>query len=136
MPNTSAVVLAALVAWTLLLVVVMEGLRIRYLAAGVVTATALRPDNSNLPPFMQRLARAHANCVESFPVIGGTLIVALLANGTALTDPLAPWLLGARVVQSSLHVASGGTVTTNLRFAAFAAQVAIVAYWLWVLLAR
>src|SRR3990170_2911343 len=60
----------------------------------------------DIHPFMQRLARAHANCIESFPIIGGLLVVALLTNRADVTDALAPWLLLARLLQSSIHVIS------------------------------
>jgi len=53
---------------------------------------------------------------------------------TAATDPLAPWLLGARVLQSSIHLASTSVVAVNARFAAFMLQVAIAVYWVWALL--
>jgi len=136
MQNASASVLTALIAWTMFLLILMEGLRVRFLVTKTVAANEIRPDNSNLPPFMQRLARAHANCIESFPIIGGLLLVALLTNRADVTDALAPWLLVARLVQSSIHVASTNLVASYLRFIAFAVQMAIAVYWLWGLLAR
>lgn len=136
MDNPSAFVLTALIAWTLFLLALMEGLRIRFLVAKSVAANEFRPDNANLPPFMQRLARAHANCIESFPIIGGLLVVALLTHRTGVTDALAPWLLAARVLQSSIHMASTSLLAANLRFMAFAVQMTIAAYWLWRLFAE
>jgi uncharacterized MAPEG superfamily protein len=136
MQTSSAFVLTAVIAWTLFLVLLMEGLRTRFLVAGTVAPNAFRSDNSNLPPYMQRLARAHANCVESFPVIGGALIVALLTGRTGVTDGLAPWLLVARLMQSSIHVVSTGVLASYLRFFAFVVQMAIAVYWLCLLLAR
>lgn len=136
MQNASVSVLAALIAWTLFLLIVMEVLRTRFLLTRTVAANEFRPDNSNLPPHMQRLARAHANCIESFPIIGGLLVVALLINRTDVTDALAPWLLLARVLQSSFHVVSGSVLASWLRFIAFAVQMAIAVYWLFGLLAR
>jgi hypothetical protein len=136
MQLASASVLTALIAWTLFLLILMEGLRIRFLVAGTVAANELRPDNSNLPPFMQRLARAHANCIESFPIIGGLLVVALLTDRAGVTDALAPWLLLARLLQSTIHMASTNMLAANLRFVAFAVQMAIAVYWTWALLAR
>ena len=135
MQNVSATVLTALIAWTLFLLILMELLRTRFLANRSVAANEFKPDNSNLPPHMYRLARAHANCVESFPIFGGLLIVALLTNRTGVTDYLAPWLLVARVLQSSIHFVSTSVPAAWLRFLAFAAQVAIAVYWLWALLA-
>lgn len=135
MGNASAFVLTALISWTLLLLIVMEALRTRFLFAKAIAANEFKPDNSNLPPFMQRLARAHANCVESFPIIGGLLVVALLTDRTSVTDLLAPTLLVARLVQSSIHIASTSVLAAYLRFLAFVVQVVIAVYWAWELLA-
>ncbi|MBL8288434.1 MAG: MAPEG family protein [Rubrivivax sp.] len=130
----SAVALAGLLGWTLLLIVWMEAARVAWVARGRVAANEFRPDNANLSPFMQRLARAHANCIEGLPLFGGLLLLALATQRSALTDPLAPWLLAARVVQSSVHVASTSVPAVNLRFAAFCVQLAIAARWTWGLL--
>jgi uncharacterized MAPEG superfamily protein len=130
MDHVSLNVLLGFVAWTLILLIVMEALRARLVATGAIASNAFRPDNANLSPFMQRLARAHANCVESLPVFATLLIAALITGRSAVTDPLAPWLLAARVVQSGAHLSSGGAFATNLRFAAFVVQIAIAVWWL------
>jgi uncharacterized MAPEG superfamily protein len=136
MQDASTFVLTGLIAWTLFLVIVMEVLRTRFLLTKTVGANEFRPDNSNLPPYMQRLARAHANCVESFPIIGGLLVVALLTSRADVTNALAPWLFLARLLQSSIHAASTNVIASWLRFIAFAIQMAIAVYWAWGLLAR
>lgn len=135
MTHASATVLTALIAWALLLVVLMEVLRGRLVATKAIASNEFKPDNSNLSPFMQRLARAHANCVEGLPIFGGLLVVALLTNRAGITDPLAPWLLAARVMQSTTHLASLSVLAVNVRFLAFVVQIAIAAYWSWALLA-
>jgi uncharacterized MAPEG superfamily protein len=135
MVNASAFVLTALIAWTLFLLILMEALRTRFLFAKVIAANEFKPDNSNLPPFMQRLARAHANCVESFPIFGGLLVVALITDRTGVTDWLAPTLLAARLIQSSIHIASISVPAAYLRFLAFVVQLVIAVYWAWELLA-
>jgi uncharacterized MAPEG superfamily protein len=134
--NATALVLTLFIAWTLLLLVVMEVLRSRLVVTGRMAPNAFQPDNANLSPFMQRLARAHANCLESLPVFGGLLVVALVTGRAGITDPLAPWLLAARVIQSSIHLASLSPAAVTARFSAFAVQMAIGAYWVWALLAR
>ena len=53
-----------------------------------------------------------------------------------MTDPLAPWLLGARIVQSGIHLASTSVAAVNARFTAFAVQMAIAVYWAWALIVR
>jgi uncharacterized MAPEG superfamily protein len=122
------------IGWALLLLVVMEILRSHLVLTGRARSNEFKPDNSNISPFMHRLARAHANCVESLPLFGGLLLVALATGHAEATDPLAPWLLGARVVQSSIHLASTSVAAVNARFAAFVVQMAIALYWVWALL--
>lgn len=134
MSSPTAFALTGFIAWTLALLLLMEALRVGLVATKQVPANAFRPDNSNLSPFMQRLARAHANCLEGLPIFGGLMLVALISNRAHLTDPLAPVLLGARLVQSVAHLASLSVVAVNIRFAAFAVQMAIAAYWAWRLL--
>ena len=132
--TTSALILTLFLAWTLLLLVVMDVLRSYLVVMGRVRSNEFKPDNSNISPFMQRLARAHANCTESLPVFGGLLLVALVTNRTEITDALAPWLLGARVIQSGIHLASTSVIAVNARFTAFAVQMGIGVYWTWGLL--
>ena len=134
MTSASVAVLTALIVWALALLVLMEILRARLVATKSIASNEFKPDNANLSPFMQRLARAHANCVEGLPIFGGLLVVALLTNRAGVTDPLAPWLLAARLVQSVDHLSSLTVVAVNVRFSAFAVQLAIAAYWSWALL--
>jgi len=127
--TTSFTVLIGLVAWTLALLILMEAKRGLLVMNKTVPSNSFQPDNANLSPFMQRLARAHANCVESLPVFGILLLAALVTGRSGITDPLAPWLLVARVVQSCIHVASLSVAAVNARFAAFAVQIAIASWW-------
>ena len=135
MSSPSTIALTAFIAWTLLLLALMEVMRTRLVMRGKVPANGFTPDNANLSPFMQRLARAHANCVESLPVFGGLLLVAVAAGRTSITDPLAWWLLGARVFQSLVHLVSVSSAAVTIRFSAFAVQLAIGLYWAFSLLA-
>ena len=107
----------------------MEVIRSRLVFAGQVAANGFNPENSNLSPFMQRLARAHANCLEGLPIFGGLMLVAVMAGKSSFTDPLACILLGARIVQSSIHLASTSPAAVTARFVAFAVQVGIAVYW-------
>ncbi|MEZ5608265.1 MAG: MAPEG family protein [Burkholderiaceae bacterium] len=84
----------------------MEVLRTRLVVAGRVPANGFDPGNSQLSPFMQRLARAHANCLEGLPIFGGLLLLAVVAGRSAVTDPLALVLLAARLLQSVVHLIS------------------------------
>lgn len=121
--------LLGFIAWTLFLLVLMEGIRSWLVLSGAVPANGFNPENSNLSPFMQRLARAHANCLEGLPVFGGLMLLAVVADRATVTDPLACVLLAARVVQSLIHLASTSPVAVTARFTAFGVQMAIAVYW-------
>ena len=127
--TTTLTALTGFIAWTLCLLILMELIRSKMVLTKEIAANRFQPDNANLSPFMQRLARAHANCLEGLPVFGGLMLVAVAAGQTAVTDALAPLLLGARIVQSSLHLSSLSVMAVTLRFVAFAVQVGIAAYW-------
>jgi len=134
--NTTLTALTGFIAWTLFLLVLMEVIRSKLVVTKAVPANGFRPDNANLTPFMQRLARAHANCLEGLPVFGGLMLVAVVAGKSAVTDPLAYTLLSARVLQSIIHLASLSEAAVSARFLAFAVQMGIAVYWTFVLLTR
>jgi len=127
--NPTLGALTGFVSWTLLLLVLMEGIRTKLVATKAVPANGFTPDNANLSPFMQRLARAHANCLEGLPIFGGLMLIALVAGKPSVTDPLAYVLLAARIIQSLIHLSSTSRVAVSLRFSAFAVQMAIGLYW-------
>jgi len=133
--SRSVIVLTLFIAWALFLLVLMEAIRAHPVVTGRVRSDAFKRDNAGISPFMERLARAHANCVESLPLFGGLLMVAIATGRSGVTDPLAPWLLAARFFQSSIHLASTRVAAINARFAAFVVQMAIAVYWVWALLA-
>lgn len=127
--------LTGFIAWSLALLLLMEAIRSWQVVTREVPANGFCPDNSNLSPFMQRLARAHANCLEGLPIFGGLMLVAVAAGQSALTDPLAYVLLAARILQSLIHLASTSATAVTLRFTAFAVQMGIAAWWAVLLLA-
>jgi len=134
MSTPTAHALTGFIAWSLALLVLMEVLRSRLVLTKAVPANGFNPDNSNLSPFMQRLARAHANCIEGLPLFGGLMLVAMVTGRTAVTDPLAFVFLGARIVQSCIHLGSLSPTAVTLRFTAFAVQMTIAVYWVFKLL--
>ncbi len=127
--NPTLTALTGFVAWALLLLVLMEVIRSKLVFTGEIPANGFVPDNSNLSLFMQRLSRAHANCLEGLPIFGGLMLIAVLAGKPAVTDSLAYVLLGARIVQSLIHLASLSATAVTLRFLAFSVQMLIAVYW-------
>ena len=82
-----------------------------------------------MSPFSNRLCRAHANCYESFPILGGLLLLAIATNNTAITDGLAYYLIGARILQSSTQLASASNAAVQIRFVFFVVQIGIAIWW-------
>jgi uncharacterized MAPEG superfamily protein len=127
--SASLFALLGFVTWALALLVLMELIRCKLVLTGEVVANGFNPENTNLSPFMQRLARAHANCLEGLPIFGGLLLVAVLAGKPQTTDALAYVFLAARIAQSLIHLASVSPAAVTARFTAFAVQLGIGVYW-------
>jgi len=127
--TTSILALLGFISWALFLLVLMEVIRSKLVLTGAVPANGFNPENSNLSPFMQRLARAYANCLEGLPIFGGLLLLAVVTGKSHLTDSFAYLLLGARITQSVIHLASTSPVAVTARFTAFAIQVGVAVYW-------
>lgn len=127
--NPTLTTLTGFVAWSLFLLVLMEVIRSKLVLTKAVKANGFNPENSNLSPFMQRLARAHANCIEGLPIFGGLMLIAVVASKTSITDPLAYIFLFARILQSVIHLISISALAVTFRFSAFAVQLGIGVYW-------
>lgn len=127
--SPTIIALTGFVVWSLFLLVLMEIIRSKLVMTKSVPANQFDPGNSNLSPFMQRLARAHANCIEGLPIFGGLMLIAAVAGRTSITDPLCYVFLFARIVQSIIHLSSVSVMAVTLRFSAFALQMAIGIYW-------
>ncbi|MFT4994467.1 MAG: putative MAPEG superfamily protein [Paraglaciecola sp.] len=128
----NATILAVLgyLTWTLTLVVVIAIYRTQLVMRNEREPNGFKADGSDSPPFGQRLARAFGNCVESFAFVGGTMLLALATDASAITNGLAYLVLAARLGQSLIHIASTSVPAVQLRFAFFLVQVGICFYWI------
>jgi len=74
-----------------------------------------------------RLNRAHLNTLENLPIFA-TVVLAGVVTGAAEADARFPMLaqaaLGARMLQSLVHVISGSSPAVLIRFAALLTQLA------------
>lgn len=128
--SLTVIALASYIAWTLSLVLLLEAFRAHLVLVKGRAVNSFAADGSDVSPLLSRMTRAHANCYEHFPIIGGTLILSLLLGKAEVTDPLALWIIACRVLQSLTHIVSGSVMATNIRFAFFFAQMSIVLIWL------
>ena len=127
--SPTLIALTGFALWTLLLLTAMGLARTRLVLQRRVPPNGFRPDNAGLSPFMQRLARAHMNCIEGLPIFGGLMLVAVVSGQASITDPLAYVFLAARLAQSGIHLASTSNRAVRLRVFAFLVQVLIGFWW-------
>ena len=127
--SPSALALVGYTAWMLLLSIWIIGWRTVLVFAGRFPANASTPGQEEISPLAQRLSRAHANCYENLPMFGALVLVAIATGNAAITDPLARWLLVARVAQSAVHVMSTSVMAVNVRGTLQWIQLLIMAYW-------
>lgn len=129
--TATAMALLGLVAWPLLLMFLIVNQRGLLVLSGKMAVNAFNPDGSNTPgELAKRLVRVHANCLENLPLQAALLLYAIASAQTAVTEPLALALLGARLAQGVVHLISTRPLFVWLRFAAFFVQLAILAWWL------
>lgn len=128
--------LAALLfsAWTLILLGGIGVLRGGLSVMRVKPANSFAVSGEDVSPFSGRLCRAHANCYENLPVFLGIVLTAELLGQAEVTDPLALWVLAARLAQSGIHLTSTSVPAVTMRFVFFLIQYMILAYWVIVLL--
>lgn len=127
-PSTSA--LLGYIIWMLALLFLLASVRVGLVMTGKRAPNSYAPDGADVSPFVNRLCRAHANCYESFPIFGGLLLLAIATGNGAITDGLAYYFIGARVLQSATHLVSSSNVAVNIRFAFFIVQIVIGVMWI------
>ena len=122
-------------ALTLFLVVLYVGYRVALVLSMRVAANAWprgavgHPD----PAFITRAQHAHLNCVENLPVVVTVVAAAFALGKLELLNPLACVFLGLRVGQSLVHLISTSAAMVFIRANLFLAQVAILVYWIFLL---
>ncbi len=127
--NPTAFVLAGYITWFLVLLGGIAGIRTGLTLTGKRAANSFNPDGLDVSGFSGRLCRAHANCYESFPFIGGLLVLALVTGSASVTDSLAFIVLGSRIAQSAIHLVSTNAMAVQARYFFFLVQFVICFYW-------
>ena len=128
--NATVLAFVGYVFLTLILLVAIVSSRTLIVMGGKKQPNEFKPDASDAEgSFLHRLTRAHANVVECFPFMGGLLLLAIAMGKSVITDPLALYLILARVAQTLTHLASTSALAVQIRFAFFLVQVGICLFW-------
>jgi uncharacterized MAPEG superfamily protein len=125
----TATALLGFAAWYLLLTFALGIFRSGLVLSGKKPANSFASDGSDVGDFGRRLNRARDNCFETLPLFGAIVLAASLMNKISVIDPLAMYLLYARIGQSVTHLASTSIPAINVRFTLFLVQVVIYAIW-------
>ncbi len=125
----TATALLGYAAWYLLLTLTLTTVRSTLVLSGRRAANTFAVDGSDLGGFARRLTRARDNCYETLPIFAAIALGASLAGRLAVTDPLALYVLYARIGQSATHLVSTSVPAVFLRFGFFLVQMAIYAWW-------
>jgi len=127
--TTTLTALLGFAAWFVLLSIVLGFYRVGIVLAGQKAANTFAVDGSDLAGIGPRLTRARDNCYESLPVFAAIALVAHLSGRSQVTDPLAMWVLYARIGQSLTHIVSTSVPFVLVRANLFFAQMLIYAWW-------
>jgi len=127
--SPSALALVGYVAWTLLLAIAIVSYRTVLVLTKRRAANEFEPSGSDVSEFSGRLCRAHANCYENLAMFAALVLLAMVTGNGAVTDPLARWVLVARVAQSTVHLISTSELAVMIRVTFFLVQVGIMVSW-------
>ncbi len=129
--------LLGFVVWTVFLLLGVGAWRVFEVATKKTHIGGFTPGTPHGSDRYWRLNRAHLNCVENLPLLGAVILTGhVLGESTGLFATLTQVYLGARVVQSTIHVSSGSAMAIRFRFAAFGVQVISILVMVGVLFSR
>jgi MAPEG family len=114
--------LVGFAAWAVLLVLAIAAARVFQVLTGKKRANEFPSGVPHGGDGYWRLNRAHVNTVENLPIYGSLILAAALVH-VDVTLPAEIALL-ARLAQSLVHISSGRSMAVNVRFTAFATQIA------------
>jgi len=126
----TATALLGFAAWYLALTFALGFFRSALVLSGKKAANTFAPDGSDVGGFGHRLNRARDNCYETLPLFGAIALAAAITNRIPVLDPLALYVLYARIGQSVTHILSTSIMAINVRFFFFIVQIVIYAIWI------
>ncbi len=129
--SPTATCLLGLAAWSVFTTIMLLVPRIRATMAEGKALNSFDPAGNDLGDFGRRVTRAHANCYENLAVAAAVLLYAIATDQTAITNGLAMTFLGARVLQSVIHMFSTSVPAVLVRATLFFVQVFILIIWIY-----
>ena len=132
---TGMTALLLFTAWTLVLMLIYVGYRVALVLAMKKPANSWgRDDKTDDPAFLVRAKHAHLNCLENLPVFAAIVLTGVAMGQAAVVDPIAPWVLYARLAQSTVHLIGVNHWLVFIRANFLLVQAALFAWMIWGLL--
>jgi hypothetical protein len=129
--SASICALLGFTAWTILLVMLVVGYRTFKVFTFQKKADSwMRGKVAEEPAVITRLGHAHLNCVENLPLVAAVILAAQAMGQGAVTDPLACWLLGTRIAQSTVHAIAVNHWMVVVRATFYTVQIIILVWWI------
>jgi len=125
---TTHLYLLAYAGWALFLLILLIAARSLAVLSGKSKADGFPPYHYNPACPLNRLHRAYQNTLELLGVLIVVVATALWLGNTALSDTLLPWIVAARVAQSTIHLVGVNHWLVQIRFGFFLVQVALVSW--------
>lgn len=120
--------------WTLLLAAIMAAGRSTLVLTGKARADDFPAYQYNPDHFLDRVARAYLNALETLPLFATLMLAAWYTRQLDLAISPALWILIARVAQSTVHMIGVNHGLVLLRFTFFLIQLVLMAVLAWNLL--
>ena len=122
--------LLAFTAWTLLLVTgVLLYRGVRFLGGTPINSWPRGQQQPGDAPMIRRLQDAHANCLENLLPFAAIVLAGAALGRLPALQPLAPWVVYARVGQSLAHLAGTGPAHVFVRASFWVVQLALF-FWM------
>jgi uncharacterized MAPEG superfamily protein len=130
--------LLAFAVWSMLVLILTVGIyRWGLIFAGRVQVAEFRADQVEGSDRYRRAMRAHLNCLENLPIFGAIVLVIVVSGArSSALDVLALTFMGARIIQTLIHVSREQTnLLAYLRFGFFLVQL-VCMLWMTVLVVQ
>ena len=98
------------------------------LTRGVPADSWTRGSTTTVPGIALRAQHAQLNCLENLPVFIAIVVAAQVLGRGALVDSVAPWILLARLAQTTTHLIGVSHWLVQIRAAFFTIQVVLFLY--------
>ncbi len=128
--NPTIGALLGFAAVTIVLVALVVSYRVVLVLTGAKKADEFPRRGYEPPAFIQRMTDAHMNCVENLPLVAAVVLAAVATGQTAVTDPLACYLLYARIAQSAVHSIAVNHWMVLIRATFYTVQIGILVWWI------